>query len=119
MKQAIQKKSRVIGIFIPTLSSSTVRRGSISFCSYLADGKGGASTPSSLAAQIHQLISALFVAQTGRAGCALLQAGGEHLWACWGAFGAVNPSSGLVANSQGVGEEEQLECLQPSQLHAV
>lgn len=33
----------------------------------------------------------------------------------WGAFGAVNPASGLVANSRGVGEEEQLECLQPSQ----
>lgn len=63
-------------------------------------------------------LSALLVAQTGRAGCAL-QARGEHLWACWGAFGAVNPSSGLVANSRGVGEEEQLECLQPSQLHAV
>lgn len=58
--------------------------------------------------------SALSVAQTGRAGCALLQAAGAHM----GAFGAVNPASGLVANSRGVGEEEQLGCLQPSQLCA-
>lgn len=40
------------------------------------------------------------------------------MWVHWGAFGAVNPSGGLVANSRGVGEEEQLECLQPSQLRA-
>lgn len=70
----------------------------------------------------HRFISlsqtAFLVAQAGRAGCTLLQAGG-HMWAHWGAFGAVNPSSGLVANSQAVGEEEQLECLQPWQLRAV
>jgi len=58
------------------------------------------------------------VAWAAWAGCALVQAGGQAR-THWGAFGAVNPGDGAVADSRGVGEEERPWCLQPWQLCAV
>lgn len=81
-----------------TLCLTTVRGGSISFWSYLER-----KTQAHLGLLQHRFPSlsqiALLAAQAGRAGCALLLAGG-HTWTRWGAPGAVNPSSGVVATAR-------------------
>lgn len=101
-----------------TLRLTTVRGGSISFWSYLADGKEDTSTPLSPAAQIPQFISNCFIGSSGWQGWLCPAAGwGAHVDTLGSPWGSESQQWG-GGNSQAGGEEEQLQCLQPRQLCA-
>lgn len=59
-KKQSRRKADLLVFLHPHLAHPQ-SKSSVSFCSHLAGGKGGASTPSSPAAQIHQLISNCFL----------------------------------------------------------